>query len=349
MRTVYGEIASRDGTAWDRVLEQGPDRPELRMRAWATDAQDFASYQGDERIPVLAEHGGPQVGAIFFLQRDANGLQGVAHVSDDVCPPVTRVRVGDELVVVDDDRPWYWSPETLRDEDGSIYLHAVAFTRRPARIAPRALAFRDGPVDHRGTWGGNELLQRAGAGYWHQALTVHDDEPRYDDPARPSGQLRIRTATQLDVSPAQRVIELIVSPYEQPTLVPHQGRMITEVIARGAYAGIEHETRRVKVNRDHDVTRVVGRAVGLYPDEPEGLVAELKIAKTALGDETLTLAEDGILDASAGFLPMPGGETWETRNRCRVTKAWLGHIALTPDPAYAGAQVLSVRGGTAVR
>jgi hypothetical protein len=41
---------------------------------------------------------------------------------------------------------------------------------------------------------------------------------------------------------------------------------------------------------------------------------------------------------------MPGGEHWETRNRVRIRKAWLGHIALVPEPAYEGARVLAVRG-----
>ena len=40
---------------------------------------------------------------------------------------------------------------------------------------------------------------------------------------------------------------------------------------------------------------------------------------------------------------MPGGEVWETRSRRRLTKAWLGHIAMVPDPAYETANVLAVR------
>jgi phage head maturation protease len=70
----------------------------------------------------------------------------------------------------------------------------------------------------------------------------------------------------------------------------------------------------------------------------------VRIAQTALGEETLELANEGALDASAGFLPMPGGESWhERRTMRRITKAWLGHIALTPDPAYLDARVLAVR------
>jgi phage head maturation protease len=83
----------------------------------------------------------------------------------------------------------------------------------------------------------------------------------------------------------------------------------------------------------------------LHPSREEGLVAEVKISPVALGDETLVLAEDGILDASAGFAikDEPGAEVWETRGRHRLNKLWLDHIGLVPDPAYPTASVLAVR------
>ena len=160
---------------------------------------------------------------------------------------------------------------------------------------------------------------------------------------QPPGELRFREAQTIGVSFPKRIIELIVTPYESETLVPHQGRMVTEVFSRGAYDGIDRRPSRIRANRDHDVRRTVGRAVALHPSREEGLVAELRIAQTELGDETLTLAAEDCLDASAGYLPMPGGEVWEERNRVRIRKAWLGHIALVPEPAYADARVLAVR------
>ena len=70
----------------------------------------------------------------------------------------------------------------------------------------------------------------------------------------------------------------------------------------------------------------------------------MKIARTLLGDETLSLAEEEILDASAGFRPMPDGEDWNRdRTEVKITRAWLGHIGLVPEPAYEGAKVLAVR------
>lgn len=168
------------------------------------------------------------------------------------------------------------------------------------------------------------------------------------DAGRPAGELWHRDAQLTGVSFAERTIELIVIPYDAEALVGWDGRMVTETIARGAFDGIERRANRVRANRDHVLERTVGRAVALHPGRDEGLVAEIRIARTDLGDETLTLADDGCLDASAGFLPMPGGMQWEGRDAYTVTKAWLGHIALTPEPAYETARVLAVRHATAV-
>src|SRR4029077_19129165 len=139
-------------------------------------------------------------------------------------------------------------------------------------------------------------------------------------------------AKQIGVSFPDRTIELVVVPYEEETLVERDGVMVREIISRGAFDGIERRPNRIRVNRDHDVTRTVGRAVALHPSREEGLVAEIKIANTDLGTETLNLADEGCLDASAAFLPMRAGEKWESRSRVRMLKCWLGHIAMTPDP-----------------
>jgi HK97 family phage prohead protease len=160
---------------------------------------------------------------------------------------------------------------------------------------------------------------------------------------RPTGPLEYRAAKQVGVSFPKRTIELVVVPYDEHALVEHHGRMITESVAPGAFDGIERRPNRIRVLRDHDNSRVVGRATVLHPSRKEGLVAELRIAKTELGEETLTLADDDMLDASAAFLPMPGGEQWPNRSERRLTKLYLGHVAMTPDPAFAGAKVLSVR------
>ena len=156
-------------------------------------------------------------------------------------------------------------------------------------------------------------------------------------------ELEIRTATLGEVKFAARMIELIVMPYEREAIVNYAGRQIREVCTRGAFEKIDPGRRRVYANRDHDPNRAIGKAVAIR-DDPEGLVGTFLISETDLGDETLQLADDGILDASAGFRIKPEGETWhERRTLRRLTKVWLHHVALTPDPAYEDARVLAVR------
>lgn len=157
--------------------------------------------------------------------------------------------------------------------------------------------------------------------------------------------LKLRSVETVAVSFPKRTIEVIVTPWDREAVVndyPGHG-VVTETFSRGAYDGIEKRPNRVRANRDHRPDRVVGKALAFHPKREEGLVAELFIADTPLGNETLQLAADDCLDASAGWRPMPGGLRWEGKDRVRVTKAWLGHIALVPEPAYDGARVLSVR------
>jgi serine/threonine-protein kinase RIO1 len=70
-------------------------------------------------------------------------------------------------------------------------------------------------------------------------------------------------------------------------------------------------------------------------------VAEVHIHRTALGDETLAMAEDDDLAASATFASL--AERWITRDSRRLEKCWLASIAMVPEPAYAGAKVLAMR------
>jgi HK97 family phage prohead protease len=165
------------------------------------------------------------------------------------------------------------------------------------------------------------------------------------------GPLEYRSSEVVGVSFPDRVIELVVMPYEKAATVVHHGRVITEICSRGAYNGIQRRADKVKANRDHNLERLVGKAAAFHPSRQEGLVAELKISRTALGDETLELAGDGVLDASAGFALLadergrvyPDAEVWENRSRRRLNRLHLGHIALVPEPAYETANVLAVR------
>jgi hypothetical protein len=132
-----------------------------------------------------------------------------------------------------------------------------------------------------------------------------------------------------------------VGPVRLDTL-RQEGRAISEICTRGAFAGEEKVNRRIPVNRDHDGTRLVGKVRHLDPYDERGVIAELRIAPTVLGDETLASP------ATAASTPRSGstilGETWEAGNTRRlITRGLLDHVALVPEPAYLTANVLDVR------
>ena len=157
------------------------------------------------------------------------------------------------------------------------------------------------------------------------------------------GPVEFRSVSEMGVDFKQRTIELVAMPYDADAAVMVHGRAVTESCAPGAFDGCERRANRLKVNRDHDYSRTVGRATALHPSRLEGLVAELHIARTPLGDETLGLAADEALEASLGFAVMRGGEQWlEQRSRRRLTRCFVDHIAMVPEGAYEG-RVLSVR------
>jgi phage head maturation protease len=169
-------------------------------------------------------------------------------------------------------------------------------------------------------------------------------EPVIDE--RPRAPIEFRSTGDLSVDWVERMITLVAMPYDEDAVAVVRGRVVIESCAPGAFDGVERRANRVKVNRDHDYQRTVGRAVGLHPSRTEGLVTELRIAKTALGDETLALADDHSLEASVGFSVMPGGERWlEGRNRRRLERLFVDHIAMVPEGAY-NAQVIDVRAAT---
>lgn len=158
--------------------------------------------------------------------------------------------------------------------------------------------------------------------------------------------VEIRTAAIGNIDTEERIVTLIAIPYEQSTSVPFRGEVWSEVVQRGAFAGIENSTHTYRVNRDHDKRRLVGKIVNYYPEREEGLVVDAYISKTELGDETLQLAKDGILGASVGMAIRPTDQVLDRRNGSRVRRirrAFLDHLALVPDPAYQGAEVLAVR------
>lgn len=155
--------------------------------------------------------------------------------------------------------------------------------------------------------------------------------------------LEYREASLVGVNFAQRTVEVVAVPYEEEALVEYRGEIWRESFMRGSFNGVEGRPGRIRANRDHDKTRTIGKALRLWPSREEGLVAEIRIGQTNLGDETLALADEDMLSVSAGFAVPGSGQVLERPFR-RITKAILDHLAFVESPAYLGARVLSVRG-----
>jgi HK97 family phage prohead protease len=169
-----------------------------------------------------------------------------------------------------------------------------------------------------------------------------------DVDAAPDTAQFYRAATIAEVTPSRREIAVIAVPYNEDAVIHEPGRIFVESFDPKAFAGVQRRITgrsKVTVNREHDAARTVGKVIALEPNHRDGLHATLRLTKgTALADETLTLAADDVLGASVSFSPMVDGTEWSPdRSRCRVTRAYLHHIALVPEPAYEGATVVAVR------
>ncbi|WP_203706660.1 HK97 family phage prohead protease, partial [Asanoa iriomotensis] len=91
------------------------------------------------------------------------------------------------------------------------------------------------------------------------------------------------------VDSAARTIEGIAMPYGQTAnKYGIQFRFAPGSIKWG-------DVNRVKLLRDHDIAKPVGKALTLT-DTAEGLSVRFRVARGPAGDEALQLAEDGVLD-----------------------------------------------------
>jgi hypothetical protein len=160
------------------------------------------------------------------------------------------------------------------------------------------------------------------------------------------GPILHRSSSVTGVNFAQRIIEFVAAPYEEEAFVMWRGEPWRELFERGAWDGIEDRPNRVKVNREHEKTRTIGKIVNFWPSRSEGLVGAARIAQTPLGDETLALADDECLGASVAYVAHPGDVELNKRSRPglrRVKRAFMDHLSFVSDPTWDSAAVLSVR------
>lgn len=140
---------------------------------------------------------------------------------------------------------------------------------------------------------------------------------------------------------SERIVSGVVIPWNEVSmLTPHsQG----ERFAPGSLTRtVAERGDRVKLFRDHDHKRAIGRAVKWDTDDPRGLWGEFRIANTAAGDEALAEVSEGMLDAfSIGFRAV---RTRKAKDGSReVLEAALHEASLAPIGAYDGARVLALR------
>lgn len=158
-------------------------------------------------------------------------------------------------------------------------------------------------------------------------------------------EIIVRSAEMTDVDPKLRLIDLIAVPWDEEAEVVWRGEVWREVFRRGAFNGIENHAGRVPVNREHVKGDTVGKVVHLDPASDIGLLARVKIVRTARGDDTLALAEEQMLAASVGYYTKEPRDVLPNKRTMfrEVLRAFLDHLGLVETPAYAGAQVLAVR------
>jgi uncharacterized protein len=148
-----------------------------------------------------------------------------------------------------------------------------------------------------------------------------------------------------------RTLEGALLPWGVEARVLDRGRLVVETFERGALAGVEASRVPLTARHPRDAQELpIGVTVELE-ERADAAWGAWRVSDTALGNEVLALARDGVpLGLSVGFLEVPGGNRWSPdRRRVTRTRAALDHVAVVRVPAYAGAGVVGVRGAAITR
>jgi HK97 family phage prohead protease len=98
--------------------------------------------------------------------------------------------------------------------------------------------------------------------------------------------------------------------------------------------------RDPKLYMQHDANQIVGKVVERV-DTPQGMMFTAKISATRLGDEALTLANDGVIDAvSVGVTPTKF--SYDEQGVMIVESATWSELSLVSEGAFAGAVITDV-------
>jgi HK97 family phage prohead protease len=98
--------------------------------------------------------------------------------------------------------------------------------------------------------------------------------------------------------------------------------------------------RDPKLYMQHDANQIVGKVVERV-DTPQGMMFTAKISATRLGDEALTLANDGVIDAvSVGVTPTKF--SYDEEGVMIVESATWSELSLVSEGAFSGAVITEV-------
>lgn len=150
-----------------------------------------------------------------------------------------------------------------------------------------------------------------------------------------------------------RYLETRLVPYNMPTKVTdiingqldsYVEEIAPEAFARQVHAAHPQSLARVRFFDSHPMTdgsSRLGWATALRADEA-WLYGTFKLLPSRIGDVEAML-EGGIHDVSIGFEPLAGGTMVRSDGSRQRIRARLDHVALEPEGAYPGAEVLAMR------
>lgn len=144
---------------------------------------------------------------------------------------------------------------------------------------------------------------------------------------------QVTVAAQAGEETGERRIDAIAVPYNVFATVSGG----QEVMFRPGSLPVDGRNPRVFMY--HDSTKVVGSVIERL-DTPEAMLASMKISRTALGDEALVLASDGVMDVSVGVNVLEYTE--DKQGRMVITAAEWQELSLVPTGAFSGATITDV-------
>jgi HK97 family phage prohead protease len=150
---------------------------------------------------------------------------------------------------------------------------------------------------------------------------------------------------RLDSEGDGRTLVGVAVPYDSPAhIVDWRGEYDEVFRPRSLAKTIAERGDRLRIYYQHEDRMLPVGVASKLVDTREGALVHARISETTMGNDILTLARDGALNAfSVSFSITADGERWPTPDFREVTQAKLHEISIVNEPAYAGAVVKAIR------